>query len=142
MYCEYHLLMTNIFEHKVKTRYYETDQGGRIYHSHYFVWLDITRSEYLAKCGIPYEDFEKLGLYIVVKEVRCDYVNPVFYNQELTILIKDVKVKKITLEFIYEILNDKKLIANAYTKLAVVNREGKLSKLPGNIQKLLTNQSK
>ena len=125
-----------VHQSEIRTRYVETDQGGRIYHSNFFVWLDICRTEYFLSKGISYEDLEKSGLYIVVKKVECDYFKPALYNQELTIGIKYVKFSNIKLEFKYQILFGDILIAQAYTKLAFTDDAGKLIKIPKEIKQV------
>ncbi|HAR63973.1 MAG: acyl-CoA thioesterase [Candidatus Margulisiibacteriota bacterium] len=126
------------FSIDVKTRYNETDQGGRIYHSHYFVWFDIARTELFSSLGINYAELEAAGIFIVIKKIECDYIRPAHFNQLLTIKINHVKLNKVKLEFYYQVLHGKIELAKAYTKLAFIDNKGKLLQIPNKIREKIT----
>ena len=127
--------MKAIFTTHIKTRYHETDQGGRIYHSNYLVWLDIARTEYLAFCGLEYATLEQEGLFIVVKKVECDYLKPALFNQKIGISIIAIEKFQASFAFTYEIFYDKIILSRACTRLVCINDKGKLIKIPEKIAK-------
>ena len=118
----------------IQTRYNETDQGGRIYHSNYFVWFDIARTRFFSSIDIDYAELEKSGIFIVIKKAECEYIRPAHYNQLLTIKINEVKLNRVRLEFFYQVYHEDVEIAKAYTKLAFINNKGKLLTIPDNIR--------
>lgn len=122
---------------EIITRYSETDQGGRIYHANYLVWLDVARTDYFRSIGIAYDELERLGYYLVIKNISCDFLSPSHYNECLTIQINKVKLSSVKLEFYYKIFKDNIDIATAYTKLAFVNEKGELIKIPHHVWNLI-----
>ena len=89
----------------LQVRYKETDKMGRVYHSNYFVWLDMARTEYLREAGISYKKMEEEGVYFVVAETNCKYKNSLGFDDKVLIETWIKEVKKATVEFEYKILN-------------------------------------
>jgi acyl-CoA thioester hydrolase len=77
---------------KLRARYQETDRMGVVYHSNYFVWFEIGRTELFRKIGISYPELEKNGYFLVVTEVSCKYKAPATYDDELDVTTQ-VEVK-------------------------------------------------
>ncbi|MFC1517770.1 acyl-CoA thioesterase [Candidatus Margulisiibacteriota bacterium] len=120
---------------ELQVRYKETDKMGRVYHSNYFVWLDMARTEFLREAGISYKEMEDQGIYFVVAETNCKYKSSLGFDDKVLIETWLREVKKATVEFSYQIFNkeSKQLIAEAYTKLGAVDVQGKVQPIPEKI---------
>lgn len=129
--------MKSILE--LKVRYKETDKMGRVYHSNYFVWLDMARTEYLREAGISYKEMEEQGVYFVVAETNCRYKNSLGFDDNVLIETRIKNIGKASVEFEYLIFNkeSKALIAEAYTKLGAVDCQGKIVAVPSKVMKSL-----
>jgi acyl-CoA thioester hydrolase len=130
-----------LFSNKIKVRYQETDKGGRVYHSNYLVWLDITRTEFFNSIGICYAELEKKGIFFVVRKAEIEYFAPAEFDLDYNIFIDKIVLDKIKLDFYYSIKDNKniKLIANAFIKLIVINEQGKPIKIPAHLKESLNN---
>ncbi len=128
-----------MFSNTIKVRYNETDKGGRVYHSNYLVWLDMTRTEFLRSLGVSYANLEDEGIFIVVRKAEIEYFSSAEFDKEYNITIDSIKIDKIKLDFYYSLKdnNSDKLIASAYTKLVVVNKIGKPIKIPDHLKEKL-----
>lgn len=102
-----------MFKTKVKVRYNETDQMGVVYHSNYYHWFEIGRTELLDELGLPYKEIEQMGTMLPVIESHCVYKNPAKYADELTVFTKLVLLKGTRMKFEYNIMReaDNRLIA-------------------------------
>ncbi len=111
---------------KVRVRYEETDQMGMVYHSNYFVWFEVGRTELFRSFGLPYTVLEQNNIYLPVTEANCHYKFSARYDDELTIVTTITKLSGVRMHFHYEIFNDAdQLVAQGGTNHAFVNDQGK-----------------
>jgi acyl-CoA thioester hydrolase len=114
----------------VRVRYAETDQMGVAYYSHYFIWFEVARSEFCRARGIDYPAMEADGLFLPVVEARCRYLSPARYDDELSIEIRPLDVRRRSIRFGYRILREDSLLAEGGTLQVPVSRDGKPCSLP------------
>ncbi len=128
-----------MFSNTIKVRYNETDKGGRVYHSNYLVWLDMTRTEFLRSLGISYAELEDEGIYIVVRKAEIEYFSSAEFDKEYIITIDSISLYKIKLDFYYTVKDNinETLIAKAFTKLVIINKIGKPIKIPDHLKEKL-----
>ncbi len=114
----------------MRVRYDECDPGGFVHHSNYLRYFEIGRTEFLRSAGGRYRDVEAAGLFVVVVRVDCRYKMPARYDDEfqLTTRIANVTAAKIVHE--YEIHREGNLLVQATVTLAVIDREGRLQRVP------------
>lgn len=123
--------MKSTFE--VKVRYVEVDRGQVAYHAHYFVWLDMARTDFLKQRGISYRELEERGFFFVVAETRCRYIQSVGFDDLIRIetSLKSLHPKRV--EFEYEIYKNSEKVSEAYTKLLILNRMGRPVRMPADL---------
>ena len=68
-----------------RVRYSETDRMGVSHHSHYLVWFELGRTEWLRELGLPYAEVEREGVLLPVVEVGASYRAPARYDDRLLI---------------------------------------------------------
>lgn len=112
----------------VRVRYGETDKMGIVYHSNYYVYFEIGRTEFLREMGgMSYKDMEDVGIMMPIIETHCKYFTPAKYDEELIVLttIKTLTVARMV--FTYEIIrkSDKVKIVKGETSLAFVGADGR-----------------
>ena len=104
---------------KIVPRYAETDQMGIIHHSVYAIWYEQARTEYFNKIGLRYDEIEKKGIMTPLVELNCKYKLPAYYNQEVEIKTKIIKLTPVKFTVQYDIYNkDGKIINIGTTTLA------------------------
>ena len=118
---------------RLRVRYAETDQMGVVYHSNYLIWMEMGRVELVRSRGVNYKELEqKEGLFLAVIDVKCRYLSPARYDQEIIVYTAVVNSNARTVEFAYDIhsAEDHKLLAQAGTRHIWVNREMRPARLP------------
>lgn len=117
-----------INETKVRVRYQETDQMGVVYHSNYFVWFEIGRTEFFRQLDLEYKVMEENNILVPVVDVCCKYKAPAKYDDEIIIRTRCESLKSVKIKFEYEIvrLSDKKLLATGYTVHAFTSSDLKI----------------
>lgn len=114
-----------ISKSKVIVRYAETDQMGIVHHSVYPIWFELARTNLAKEAGFPYSEMEKTGVMTPLVELKCKYIKPAHYEDELTITARLSKLTPVRVEFYYEVFNnvDSKPICIGTTTHALVNKE-------------------
>jgi len=122
-------------------RYAETDQMGIVHHSHYVVWMEEGRSEYMRRNGLDYVAVEQSGLALAVTEINVRYLAPAHYNERVTVRTRIDSLRSRALTFGYEILNadTQQRQVDGSVKLMLIDRQGQVVSLPGSFQALLKN---
>jgi acyl-CoA thioester hydrolase len=109
--------------HRLRVRYAETDQMGRVHHSNYLVYVEEARTRMLAALGLPYDQVEREGLGLVVRDVELRYRAAALYEDELEIATRVSDLRAASVELAYEISrpSDGTHVASARTRLACVD---------------------
>lgn len=117
--------MMRKIEHKTEIRviYADTDAMSVVYHSNYFKWFEVGRTELLRNMGFPYSRLEQEGVMLPVIECGCKYIKPAVYDDllEITAMIEEVKAATIVIE--YEICRKSTgaRLVTGFTRHAVTN---------------------
>lgn len=131
---------------KIVPRYAETDQMGIIHHSVYAIWYEQARTEYFNQVGMRYDEIEKDGIMTPLVELNCKYKIPAYYNQEVEIKTKIIKLTPVKFTLEYDIYNkDGKLINIGLTTLAwadaktfkIINLQKKKPSMYQHLEKLV-----
>jgi acyl-CoA thioester hydrolase len=106
----------------VRVRYGETDQMGYMYYGNYAELYEVGRVEMLRSLGMTYKSMEEEGIMMPVLEMRCKYLKPALYDDELTIKIILAKMPGVKIHFKYEFFNEKnEFIHEGETTLAFID---------------------
>jgi len=125
---------------ELRAYYSDTDHGGVVYYANYLKWFEIGRTELLRQEGFNYSDFEKQGLIAPIVEVKCNYKEPVRYNDMIIIKTTIEDIGNSSIKFNYDIIrkNDNVLLANGYTVNVFVDKKTmKSNKIPDSLRKAL-----
>ena len=136
---DYHSPERAVIETTFYARYAETDQMGIVHHSHYIVWMEEGRSEYMRRKQLDYVGLEKTGLALAVTEVNVRYLAPAHYNERITVRTWIDSLRSRALTFGYEIVNAdtcQRLVTGS-VKLMLIGRQGQVVSLPASFQTLL-----
>ena len=127
-------------ETNVRVRYAETDQMNVVYHSNFFLYFEVARTESIRQLGFTYADMEKTGIIMPVVDVHAKFLRPALYDDLLTIktYLKELPDShKIT--FHHEVFNEKnKLLCVGHISLYFLEKEsGKRSAMPEQLKNKL-----
>ena len=109
------------------------------YYANYFVWFEVGRCELLRTLGSSYRELEAAGLMLPVIDAHCEYRRPARYDNDLTILTRGSLMSPARVRFDYEVQRpaDQAVTAVGRTVHAAVDREGRPTRLPAEIRKVL-----
>ncbi|MVN92958.1 acyl-CoA thioesterase [Mucilaginibacter aquatilis] len=116
---------------KVRVRYGETDQMGYMYYGNYAEFFEVGRVEMLRSLGLTYKWMEETGIMMPVLEMKCRYLKPALYDEEISIKVTMDKMPGVKIHFRYELFNEKQeLIHIGETLLAFINMKTNRPSLP------------
>jgi acyl-CoA thioester hydrolase len=119
---------------EVRVRYCEADPMGYLHHSHYFVFMEMARTELLRLHGLRYRDCEEQGFFFVVVKAEIRYKGPARYDDTLRVHAKIVRITRARIDHEYTIYKDGRIIAEATTVLGCVGRDGRVKEIPEQIR--------
>ena len=124
---------------KIRVYYEDTDCGNVVYYANYLKYMERSRTELLRDSGINLSLLQKRGYIFIVTEVHLKYKASAKYDDLLDVdsIIKEISFASIT--FYTTIKNaEGKLLVTGDVKLAYINSEGKICRLPEEIAEILT----
>lgn len=111
-----------VHETKIRVRYGETDQMGYMYYGNYAEFYEVARVEMLRSLDMTYRSMEDAGVMMPVLEMRCKYLKPARYDEEITIKVILDKMPGVRIHFRYELYNeDNEFIHEGETTLAFID---------------------
>jgi acyl-CoA thioester hydrolase len=118
-----------------RVRYAETDQMGVAYHTHYLVWCEIGRTDFIRQFGKSYAEIERDdNLLLAVAEAQVRYAASARYDDLVTVETRLERAQSRILTFVYRIYRDeptpRMLLATATTKLIALDRNASPRQLP------------
>lgn len=125
---------------KIRVRYGETDQMGYMYYGNYAQYYEVGRVEMLRSLGMSYSSMEADGIMMPVLELKCKYIKPALYDQEITVKTIIKTLPGIRIFFEYELYNEKDELINigATTLVFVDMKKNKPTNPPENFMEKLS----
>ncbi|MFC4210847.1 acyl-CoA thioesterase [Pedobacter lithocola] len=125
---------------KIRVRYGETDQMGYMYYGNYAQYYEVGRVEMLRSLGMSYSSMEAEGIMMPVLELKCKYIKPAHYDQEITVKTIVNVLPGVRIYFEYELYNEKDELINlgATTLVFVDMKKGKPTNPPENFMKKIS----
>lgn len=123
-----------MFSHstKLRVRYSETDQMGYMYYGNYAQFYEVGRVEMLRSLGMTYKSMEESGIIMPVLDMKCKYIKPALYDEEITIKVTMAKMPSVRIHFAYQLFNEKlELINEGETTLVFIDIKRNKPCLPG-----------
>ncbi len=123
-------------EHEIelRVRYQETDPMGYLHHAFYFTYFEIGRTELLRASGGNYRQMEEEGMLVVVVRAQCSFHRAARYDDILRLRTIVVEVSPAKIEHEYRLFRGGDLLAVGKVTLAVIDREGKVQRVPEYLQ--------
>lgn len=112
------------FGRSFRPRLGEFDLGGVLYHANYFHLYEETREALLRQIGLPYSKLVEDGFHLAVAESSQEFVKPIFYGQEVKVILSIQDITQASAIFYYEIIDTKtaELLHEAWTKQVFVEK--------------------
>jgi acyl-CoA thioester hydrolase len=104
---------------KIRVRYGETDQMGYMYYGNYAEFYEVGRVDMLRSLGLTYRGMEEFGVMMPVLELKCRYIKPALYDEEITVKVIMEKMPGVRIHFKYELFNEQNELINIGETLLV-----------------------
>ena len=110
------------FNWPVRVYYEDTDCGGVVYHSNYLNFMERARTEWLRALGFEQPKLKtELGVIFVVHSMTLVFKSPAYFNDQLEIRARLLKVGHGSMEFIQSVTREDHILVEATVKLACVD---------------------
>ena len=118
-----------------RVRYAESDQMGVAHHSHYVVWCEQARTEYMRSRGISYREIERTGILLPVVAVSLRYKAPAAYEDLVRVRcwVRAASRRHVEFGYVVERADDSAVLATARTTLMPIDADRARSKIPDHV---------
>ncbi len=117
-------------KYEIRVIFGDTDQMGVVYYANYLRFFEGARSEYWRKLGRSYKDLEAAQIGLPVVEAHCNYRKPALYEDLLEIDVAVTELRTASLTFSYVVRRGADLVAEGWTRHAVIGANGKPRAMP------------
>jgi acyl-CoA thioester hydrolase len=133
--------MPKAHELRLRVRYSETDQMGIVHHASYLVYLEEGRTALMRELGFPYEEVERRGLGMAVRQVDVRYRQAARYGDEVVVRTWVERFRGASIRYGYEVVRatDRESLATGSAEVACVDLRGAFrpAPLPDDIRQAL-----
>lgn len=96
---------------------------GVVHHAVYPVWFEVARTALSHAVGVPYTDWERRGVLLMVGELTCRYRRPAKYDDQVTVWVRVREIASRRVVFEYRVEgSDGTVLAEGETRHLVVDR--------------------
>lgn len=110
---------------------------GVVYHTHYLVWCEIARTDFIRQFGTSYAQLEADGLLLAVADLQIRYIASAKYDDLIEVECWIERAQSRLLTFNYEIYRSqpepRQLLASATTRLIALDRHAAPRQLPADL---------
>lgn len=117
-------------KHEIRVIFGDTDQMGVVYYANYLRFFESSRAAYWRSLGKSYKDLEAWGIALPVIEAHVSYKRPALYEDLLIVHVEVSELRGASLRFAYRVTRAGELLADGYTRHAVIGSDGKPKRLP------------
>jgi acyl-CoA thioester hydrolase len=115
----------------------DTDQMGVVYYGNYLRFFEGARASYWRSLGRSYKDIETAQIALPVIEAHCNYKRPALYEDLIEVDVRVGEVRAASLRFEYTVHRGTDVLADGYTRHAVIGPNGKPRALPEDMRRLI-----
>lgn len=123
-------LAKSISTTQLRVRFAETDLMGIVHHSSYLLYFEAGRVEWLRDRGVTYADWAARGVHLPVVEANLVYKSPARFDDLVTVETMLSELRSVSLKYTYRVLRDGQLLAEGFTRLACIDADHALLKIP------------
>lgn len=116
--------------HTIRVIFGDTDQMGVVYYANYLRFFEASRAAYWRACGRTHKDLDDWGVALPVVEAHCRYRLPARYEDVLRIHVEVAELRAASIRFEYLVTRGDDLIAEGFTRHAVIGTHGRPRALP------------
>lgn len=122
---------------EIRVRFAETDLMGIVHHSSYLLYFEAGRVEWLRARGVTYADWAAKGVHLPVVEANLVYKSPARFDDLVTVETSLIELRSVSVKYAYEVKRGEQLLASGSTRLACIDAEHKLLRIPEGMREVL-----
>ncbi|OGP93354.1 MAG: hypothetical protein A2Z19_07005 [Deltaproteobacteria bacterium RBG_16_54_18] len=117
---------------ETRVYYGDTDAGGVMYYANYLKYFEKSWFEYLAARGLSLADWEKKGIYFIIKRVEVEYCSPATYGDIIQVETTVPRVTGAAFTFHHRVTLKEtgRLLAEGENQMVCITKEAKPRRLP------------
>jgi acyl-CoA thioester hydrolase len=123
---------------EVRVIFGDTDQMGVVYYANYLRFFEGARAAYWRDLGRSYKDLEDAQIAMPVIEAHCAYRRPARYEDLLAIETEIDEMRAASLRFVYIVRRGTDVLADGWTRHAVIGPSGRPRAIPDFMRRLVT----
>jgi acyl-CoA thioester hydrolase len=123
-------LTDGVLHHQIRVIFGDTDQMGVVYYGNYMRFFESARAAYWRGLGRSYQDLIDWGVAMPVVEAHCNYKRPAHYEDLLAVETRVSELRGASLRFAYVVRRGRDVLAEGYTRHAVIGTDGRPRALP------------
>ena len=120
--------MTWPYRHAMRVRYAECDAQGVVYFARYPFFFDVAITELWRERIGPYAEMVETGSDFVVAEMNVKYRAPALFDEEIDVLIDDVRVGETSVTFEWRIVRGDDLLIEGMLRQVCIDPATKTKK--------------
>ena len=94
------------FVHRLRVRYHECDQQGRVFNAHYFAYFDIALTELWREAFGSYEQMIREGYDVVVADASARFQGAAAFDDEIDVAMTIANLGDTSMTTDIEVLRD------------------------------------
>ena len=110
--------------------FFDTDAMAVVHHANYVRYLELARVRFLQDHDEPYSRYVEQGYHVVVTRVDIQLKRATRFAETLEVICWLERIRNASLSFGYQIRCGVDLTATATTEHAVVNLQGRPTRMP------------
>ncbi len=131
--------MVKEFVYNLKIYYEDTDAGGVVYYANYLKFLERARTDAIFSLGFTNTDIKKkFDIIFVVKSCNINYLKPLKFEDNLSVISKFDKLTKTSFIMSQVIKRNNIIITISKVHIVSVSSDGKPKKIPEDLYTLFT----
>jgi acyl-CoA thioester hydrolase len=116
----------------------DTDQMGVVYYGNYMRFFEGARASYWRSLGKTHKDLDDAQIALPVIEAHCNYKRPARYEDLIEVELRVAEVRAASIRFEYTVFRGVEVLADGYTRHAVIGPSGRPRALPDSMRALIT----
>jgi acyl-CoA thioester hydrolase len=127
--------------HEQRVIFGDTDQMGVVYYANYLRYFEASRAAFLRSLGRSHADLDAWGVALPVVEAHCRYRLPARYEDLLHVHVTVGEVRGASLRFDYRVTRGDDLLADGFTRHAVIGPDGRPRAMPPEFRAMVTSEA-
>lgn len=98
--------MSSPFVHRLRVRYHECDQQGRVFNAHYFAYFDVALTELWREAFGSYHAMHDFGCDLVVAEASARFKGAARFDEEVDVALLVARLGETSMSTDVEVRRD------------------------------------